>query len=71
MTRPLLLASSSAIRLQLLQAAGLVVTAQPARIDEATIRAALTAEGATPRDIADALAEMKARASWPTAPPPP
>ena len=61
MTRPLLLASSSAIRLQLLQAAGLVVTAQPARIDEATIRAALTAEGATPRDIADALAEMKAR----------
>ncbi len=33
----------------------------PARIDEETIRLALEAEGAHPRDIADALAEMKAR----------
>lgn len=61
MSRPLLLASASAIRLQLLQQAGLDATAQPARIDESTIRDALLAEQAKPRDIADALAEMKAR----------
>ena len=61
MSRPLLLASSSQTRLALLQNAGLSVTALPARIDEETIRMALEAEGALPRDIADALAEMKAR----------
>lgn len=60
MTRPLILASGSEIRLSLLRAAGLDVTAQVARIDEATIRQSLEAEAATPRDIADALAEMKA-----------
>jgi septum formation protein len=37
------------------------VSAQSARLDEDTIRVALEAEGATPRDIADTLAEMKAR----------
>ena len=58
---PLLLASSSAIRLTLLQNAGLSVTARPARIDEDAIRAALQAENAKPRDIADTLAELKAR----------
>ncbi len=41
--------------------AGVQVDALPARIDEVAIRAALEAESATPRDIADALAEMKAR----------
>ena len=61
MSRPLLLASASSIRLQLLHQAGLEAAAQPARIDEATIRDALLAEHAKPRDIADALAEMKAR----------
>ena len=61
MSRPLFLASNSAIRLQLLQAAGLQVTAHPARIDETTIRDGLIAENASPRDIADTLAEMKAR----------
>lgn len=59
--RPLILASASPIRLQLLRAAGLDVEARPVRIDEETIRAALEAEGAHPRDIADTLAEMKAR----------
>lgn len=59
--RPLILASASPIRLQLLRAAGLFVEAQPVRLDEEAIRAALEAEGATPRDIADTLAEMKAR----------
>lgn len=56
----LILASSSEIRAQLLRSAGLTVTAEPARIDEEMIRTALEAEGAKPRDIADALAEMKA-----------
>ncbi len=59
--RPLLLASASPIRLQLLRNAGLEVTAQPARIDEDAIRRSLEVDAATPRDIADALAEMKAR----------
>ncbi len=57
----LLLASASDIRLSLLRAAGVAVEAQPARIDETTILTALQAEGARPRDIADTLAEMKAR----------
>jgi septum formation protein len=57
---PLLLASQSAIRLTLLRNAGLTVEAHPARIDEEALRAALQAEDATPRDIADALAEAKA-----------
>lgn len=59
--RPLLLASASEIRLQLLQRAGLDVTAHPARIDEEMIRQGLEAEFARPQDVADALAEMKAR----------
>jgi septum formation protein len=61
MPRPLLLASSSAIRLHLLQQAGIETTAMPARIDEETIRQSLESEQAKPQDIADALAEMKAR----------
>lgn len=61
MTKPLILASSSQTRLRLLQAAGLDVTSRSPRIDEAAIRDSLTAEAASPRDIADALAEMKAR----------
>lgn len=60
-TPALILASTSSIRLQLLQAAGVAVSAMPARIDEEMIRQALQSEGATPRDLADALAEMKAR----------
>ena len=61
MPRPLLLASASETRLTLLRNAGLEFTALPARIDEDTIRQTLESEGANPRDIADALAEMKAR----------
>ena len=57
----LLLASASPIRLALLQNAGLAVTAHPARIDEDAIRAGLQVERANPRDVADTLAEMKAR----------
>ena len=57
----LILASTSPTRLQMLRAAGLTVDPVAPRVDEATIRDALVAEGAHPRDIADALAEMKAR----------
>ena len=61
MVKPLILASSSATRLRLLQAAGLDVTPHNPRIDEAALRGSLEADHANPRDIADALAEMKAR----------
>lgn len=58
---PLILASASPIRAELLRRAGLAPEILPARIDEAAIRTALQAEAAPPRDIADALAEAKAR----------
>lgn len=56
----LILASGSAIRATLLRNAGVAFTVQTARVDEDAMRDALIADGATPRDIADALAEMKA-----------
>ena len=55
------LASSSAVRLAMLQAAGLNVVVSPARVNEPAVRDAMTAEGARPREIADALADLKAR----------
>jgi len=61
MTQPIILASASDIRRQLLERAGVPVEIVPARIDEEAIRTALVAEDATPRDVADALAEYKAR----------
>lgn len=57
----LILASASTIRRQMLANAGLSVDALPARVDEDAIRAALDKEGATSRDVADTLAEIKAR----------
>lgn len=57
---PVTLASTSPTRLALLSRAGFDVTAQPPRVDEDALRAALLAEGATPRDLADGLAEAKA-----------
>jgi septum formation protein len=44
-----------------LRVRNLDVTAIPARIDEASAKTALLADDARPRDIADALAELKAR----------
>lgn len=61
MSEPLILASQSEIRATLLRNAGLNFRIAPARIDEEAVRASLVAEGAPPRDQADALAEMKAR----------
>jgi len=59
--RRLILASASPIRARLLQQAGLTFDVEPARIDEAALRDSMQAEGAGPRDIADALAEYKAQ----------
>jgi len=56
----IILASTSAIRMQLLKDAGVPFEAVAAGVDEATIKDALLAEGLGPRDIADALAEAKA-----------
>lgn len=58
--RPLVLASASPTRAEMLRRAGLAFEVAPVRLDEEAIRAALAAEGARPRDMADALAEMKA-----------
>jgi septum formation protein len=59
LSRPLVLASSSASRAAVLRAAGLSFATAPARIDETAMIESLTAAGAKPRDIADALAEAK------------
>ena len=56
----LVLASQSAARLGLLQAAGLMVEARPARVDEGAVKAAGLAEGAGAEEVALALAGLKA-----------
>lgn len=61
MTVQIILASGSEIRASLLRNAGVPIEVQIPRVDEEMIRDALLAEDATPRDIADALAESKAR----------
>lgn len=61
MTFPLILASESPIRAILLTRAGIDFRTEPARLDEESLQRALLAEGRMPRDIADSLAEAKAR----------
>jgi septum formation protein len=56
----LILASGSAIRAQVLRAAGLAFTVVRPPVDEEAIKASLRAEGLSVRDQADALAEAKA-----------
>lgn len=56
----LVLASASASRAAMLRAAGLDFDIVPARIDEEEIKHSLKAEGASVRDAAIALAELKA-----------
>ena len=60
MTIQIILASGSAIRSQMLRQAAVPHEVQVARVDEEMIKSSLIAEGAPPRDIADALAELKA-----------
>jgi septum formation protein len=57
---PLILASSSAVRAELLRNAGLAFSVEPAAIDEAEIKAAFQAERRAAADCANALAEAKA-----------
>ena len=57
----IILASTSQIRSNLLDGAGVPHDVVASRIDEDSVKKALEAEGAPPRDIADTLAEMKAR----------
>ena len=54
------LASTSASRRALLQGAGVSFSAQSPGVDETAAKAALLGEGLGPRDVADALAELKA-----------
>ena len=61
MTDRLILASGSEIRARLFKNAAIDITIIPAKIDEESLKSALLAENAKPRDIADALAEQKAR----------
>ncbi|MCA0920270.1 Maf family protein [Pseudooceanicola nanhaiensis] len=61
MTSTLVLASGSTIRAEMLTNAGLSFDVVKPRVDEEALKAALLAEGTKPRDLADALAEMKAQ----------
>lgn len=61
MAQPLILASGSDIRAQLLRQAGVAHVVERPRVDENMIKQSMLAEAASPRDIADTLAEMKAR----------
>lgn len=59
MPQPLILASGSPVRAELMTQAGLSFEVMRPRVDEEMVRDALLSEGASPRDLADALAEMK------------
>lgn len=56
----LVLASASAARRRMLEAAGLAFEVETPRVDEEAAKASLRAQGMKPRDQADALAELKA-----------
>lgn len=56
----LILASKSAARRAVLDGAGVRYEARVAGVDEDAVKTSLLAEGAGPREIADALAELKA-----------
>ncbi|MEJ0011351.1 MAG: Maf family protein [Bauldia sp.] len=57
---PILLASRSAARISLLQAAGVAFTAVPSSVDERAVEMPLIAGGASPAEVASALADAKA-----------
>lgn len=56
----LILASGSAIRRKVLEAAGLSFEVDRPRVDEEAVKVGLRADGLKPRDQADALAALKA-----------
>ncbi len=60
MSVPILLASGSSIRAEMLTNAGLAFTVEAPTVDEEAVKNALLSEGAPPRDVAGALAELKA-----------
>ena len=57
----LVLASGSASRRRLLEAAGVPFEAVPAAVDEDEVKRSMKAEGAEAFDVAEALAELKAQ----------
>ena len=57
----LVLASKSVTRADMLRSAGVPFEAMTSGLDEAALKEGLAAEGIGPRDLADALAEAKAR----------
>ena len=59
---PLILASGSAARRALLEAAGLRFTAQPSSVLESHVKHVMQSDGATPEQVALALAKAKAEA---------
>jgi nucleoside triphosphate pyrophosphatase len=61
--KKLVLASASKTRALMLTNAGVVFDIEPPQVDEAALKQALVADNVPPHDIADALAEMKARAT--------
>lgn len=56
----LTLASASTTRARMLREAGIAFEIRPARVDEEAVKASLQLAGHGPRDVADALAELKA-----------
>lgn len=60
MGEQIILASKSAARRAVLTGAGVTFEVAVAGVDEDAVKTAMLAQGATPRDVADALAEIKA-----------
>ena len=60
MSTQIILASKSAARRAVLTGAGVRFEVSVAGVDEDAVKNAMLAEGASPRDVADALAELKA-----------
>jgi septum formation protein len=60
MRPPVILASGSDTRRRMLTAAGVAVDIEVPAVDEAEVKTALRAAGATPQEVAEALADLKA-----------
>ena len=60
MPAPLILASASTARADMLRAAGVAIEIIPARVDESELKLSLKQQGADPETAAIALAELKA-----------